>query len=77
MTDQKRRPRVPTHLKRMPLAGRVLPRTLAYLESFGEPNMGRAVDRLVEAHRSIMRAMRPELKGSFEQLAKLPLDERK
>ena len=34
------------HLKRTPIFGRILPATKAYLESLGENNLGRAVDKL-------------------------------
>lgn len=69
-----RKPRVPEHLRRVLVCARVMPRTLAYLESFGEANAGRAIDRLADAHKAVMRAMKPEKRTEFDKPARLPLD---
>lgn len=71
-----RKKRVPDHLRRVLVFGRVAPRSAAYLESMKEPNLGRAIDRLCEAHRSIMAAIKPELRSQFDKPAKLPLEEK-
>lgn len=70
------KPRVPSHLRRQLLFGRVLPRTLAYLESLGQPNMGRAIDYLVESHKSIIKVVNPRVHEELSERlpAKLPID---
>jgi len=67
------KPSIPASLKRILLVGRVYPSTMKYLESFGCPNTGRAVDMLAQSHSSIMRALKPELKAELDQPAPLPL----
>jgi hypothetical protein len=49
----------------------VYPRTIEFLDSLGEANHGRAVDRLVDMHKTIMRAVRPELREKLEPLPPL------
>lgn len=66
------RVRVPDSIKRVAVFARVYPKTKEYLDSLGEPNHGRAIDRLVEMHRSIVRAMKPEARMQFEPPVPLP-----
>jgi hypothetical protein len=67
------KPRIPENLRRKLLFGRVSPGSIQYLESLGQPNLGRAVDFLVESHRAIQRSIRPDLKDEFNLPARLPL----
>ena len=64
--------RVPDDQRRVLLFGRVDPRTKEFLESLGEPNYGRAVDRLVIMHKAIMKLVKPEARMEIEPLAPLP-----
>jgi hypothetical protein len=66
--------RVPEHSKRQLLCVRAFPRSIAYLESLGQPNLGRAIDTLVESHKAIMLAIRPELRDKITPPAALPLE---
>jgi hypothetical protein len=52
------RKKLPDSLKRAPLYGRVRPETDAFLRTLGEPNQGRAVDKLVELLRKERRALK-------------------
>lgn len=66
--------RIPEFQKRLLLCVRCYPRSLAYLESMGQPNIGRAIDALVESHKAIMLAIKPELRDRINQPGVLPLD---
>jgi len=68
------KPKSPVHLRRVLVVARVFPRNLAYLESLGEPNVGRAIDKLCESNRAILKAMKPSVRALFTTPAKLPLD---
>ena len=65
--------RVPDHLKRVFICGRISPRSMAYLRSLGQPNAGRAIDYLVEAHRAIRKALSPEMREKLDHPAPLPI----
>lgn len=45
---------------------------MAFLESLGEPNLGRSVDRLVDMYNSMIVAIRPDLRSKFQPLAPIP-----
>ena len=68
--------RVPEHSRRILLCARVFPRTTAYLETLGQPNIGRAIDSLVESHKAIMLALKPELRDKLTPPASLPINTR-
>jgi hypothetical protein len=66
--------RVPEHARRVLVCCRCYPRSKAYLESLGQPNLGRALDLLVESHKAIMLAIKPELRDRITKPVNLPLD---
>lgn len=47
------RPPLPETKRRAPLYAKVSPSTLEFLQSLGEENLGRAVDKLVILHRQL------------------------
>jgi hypothetical protein len=65
--------RVPEYQKRVLLCVRCYPRSVAYLETLGQPNLGRALDALIESHKAIMLAIKPELRDKINPPASLPL----
>jgi len=67
------KPRVDPKYRRVLVYGRVYPKTLAYLQSLGQPNLGRAIDYIAFSHMSIMRGMKAERRAQFDPPAPLPL----
>lgn len=65
---------VDSRYKRVLIFGRVYPATRDYLESLDEPNIGRAIDNIVMAHKALLKAIKPSVRTKFEHLARLPLD---